>query len=120
MIRARGYDGTVDSLRMFMQKEHTHRKSISSMSSEPKEYIPRKFMCQLIYRELEKVRGITQEQYYCAIKLYPMLGQLYSLLKDFHRIIFSQKSNELDERLIKSSKLNIDEINIYVSRLKAI
>lgn len=47
-----------------------------------------------------------------------MLGQLYAMLKDFHRIIFSQKSDELDEWLIKSSKLNIDEINTYVSGLK--
>lgn len=118
LICTKGYDGTVASLRMFMQKERTHRKSISSASSEPKEYIPRKFICQLIYRELEKVKGITQEQYDCAIKIYPMLGQLYSMLKEFHRIVFSRKSDELDEWLIKSSKLNIDEINTYISGLK--
>lgn len=47
-----------------------------------------------------------------------MLGQLYSMLKEFHRIVFSQKSDELDEWLIKSSKLNIDEINTYISGLK--
>ena len=84
VICAKGYDGTVASLRMLMQKERTHRKSISSASSEPKEYIPRKFMCQLIYRELEKVKGITPEQYDCTIKIYSMLGQLYSMLKEFH------------------------------------
>jgi transposase len=50
---------------------------------------------------------------------YPILGQLYSLLKEFHRIVFSQKSKELDERLVKSSRLNIDEINTYISGLKS-
>ena len=30
--------------------------------------IPPKFFCQLIYRELEKVNGLTQEQYEAAVK----------------------------------------------------
>jgi len=101
-----------------MQKERTHQKSINALTAEPKEYIPRKFMCQLIYRELEKVKGLMLEQYDAAVKKYPMLGQLYSLLKEFHRIVFSQKSDELDEWMIKSTNLNIDEINTYVSGLK--
>lgn len=91
MICALGYNGTVSSLRVFMQKERTHQKAVNSITSESKEYIPRKFMCQLIYRELEKVKGLTLEQYDAAVKKYPVLGQLYSLLKEFHRIVFSQK-----------------------------
>lgn len=118
VICAKGYSGTIASLRVFMQKERTHQKSINALTAEPKEYIPRKFMCQLIYRELEKVKGLMLEQYDAAVKKYPMLGQLYSLLKEFHRIVFSQKSDELDEWMIKSTNLNIDEINTYVSGLK--
>ena len=30
------------------------------------------------------------------LKKYPILGELYSLVKDYHRIIFLQKSEELD------------------------
>jgi hypothetical protein len=119
IISIEGYSGTVASLRVFMQKERTHQKSISVLTAEPKEFIPRKFMCQLIYRELEKVKGLTIEQYDAAVKKYPILGQLYSLLKEFHRIVFSQKSNELDDWLVKSSRLNIDEINTYISGLKS-
>ncbi len=118
-ICSKGYSGTVASLRVFMQNERTHQKAVHMLTTEPKEYIPRKFMCQLIYRELEKVKGLTLEQYDAAVKKYPMLGQLYSLLKEFHRIVFSQKSDELDEWLIKSIKLDIDEINTYVTGLKS-
>lgn len=38
--------------------------------------------------------------------------------KEFHRIVFSQKSDELDEWMIKASNLDIDEINTYISGLK--
>ena len=41
-------------------------------------------MCQLIYHELESVKGITAEQYEAAIQKYPVLGQLYTLLKELY------------------------------------
>lgn len=101
-------DDTVASLWVFMQKECTHQKAVKSITAEPKGYIPRKFMCQLMYRELEKVKGLSQKQYAAAVKKYPILGQLYSLLKEFHRIVFLKKRDELDEWFIKPTSLNIE------------
>jgi|GEM_PF-6104075 len=43
--------------------------------------------------------GLTPEQYEAALKKYPLPGQLYTLLKDFHRIVISGKSSELDQWL---------------------
>lgn len=117
-ICAKGYTGTVASLRMFMQKEREHQKSVATLSADPKEYIPRKFMCQLIYRKLEDVKGITSEQYEAALKTHPILGSLYFLLKEFHRIVFSQKSEELVTWINSAESLNIDEITAYVNGLK--
>lgn len=62
-----GYQGTVASLRVFMQKERTHQKALYQKNSIHMEYIPRKYMCQLIYRELEHIKGLTEEQYHAAI-----------------------------------------------------
>lgn len=114
----KGYSGTVASLRMFMQKERTHIKSISKNENGPVEYIPRKYFCQLIFRELEKVNGLTSEQYEAASKKYPILGKIYSLLRDFHRIVFSQQSSELDSWIMKAEPLQIDEVNTYINGLK--
>lgn len=114
----KGYSGTVASLRMFMQKERTHIKSITKNENGPVEYIPRKYFCQLIFRELEKVNGLTSEQYKAAIKKYPVLGKIYSLLRDFHRITFSQQSSELDSWITKAEQLQIDEVNTYINGLK--
>jgi ferritin len=58
-ISENGYTGTVALLRVFMQKERTHQQSIQKQFTESVGYIHRKFMCQLIYRELENVKGLT-------------------------------------------------------------
>lgn len=117
-IIQKGYSGTVASLRVFMQKERTHRQSMAKQENEPVEYIPRKFMCQLIYRKLEKVKGLTLEQYEEALKKYPLLGQLYTLLKEFHRIVFSGKSSELEQWLESANTLQVDELDSYINGLK--
>ena len=75
-------------------------------------------MCQLIYRELEHIKGLTRKQYNAAVEKYPILGQLYTVLKEFHRIVFSQKSNELDQWLHIVSSLKIPELDAYISGLK--
>lgn len=117
-ICQKGYNGTVASLRVFMQKERTHQRSISQTAeSAASEYIPRKCLCQLIYRELENVAGITSEQYEAVIKKYPILGQLYALLRDFHRIMFSQKVEDLDSWISNAASLKIEEIDTYVNGL---
>lgn len=73
-----------------MQKERTHQKRISAAEADAVEYVPRKCLCQLIYRKLEKANGITEEQYEAAVKKYPILGQLYDLLREFHRNIMDK------------------------------
>lgn len=117
-ICSRGYQGTVASLRVFMQKERTHHKNVQVETVLPVEYIPRKLMCQLIYRQLEHIKGLTQEQYDAAIQKYPILGQLYTLLKEFHRIMFSHKSNELEQWMHLASSLKISELDTYIAGLK--
>lgn len=119
IISEKGYTGSVASLRMFMQKERCRMKEISKTAHEDVEYIPRKFFCQLIYKKLETIKGLTQEQYEAALKKYPVLGGLYSLLKDFHRILFSQKADELDAWMESANKLKIDELDTYVNGLRS-
>jgi len=41
------------------------------------------------------------------------------LLKDFHRILFSQKADELDAWMESANKLKIDELDTYVNGLRS-
>lgn len=117
-ICRQGYTGTITSLRVFMQKERTHQKSISENRSAAVEYIPRKCLCQLLYHKLEDVKGMTQDQYEEALKKYSIFGQVYSLLKEFHRNVFSKHDEELDTWINSAEKLQIEELNSYINGLK--
>jgi len=69
IISKKGYNRTVDALRVFMQKERENRKNAETeKQDEAKEYVARKWMVQLIYNKLENVKGITGEQYEEVIK----------------------------------------------------
>ena len=92
---------------------------VASKEAEPVEYLPRKLFCQLIYRELEKVNGLTQEQYEGAIKKHPVLGELYALLREYHKIIFFQKSEDLENWITQAASMEIDELDTYLNGLRA-
>ena len=48
----------------------------------------------------------------------PVLGQLYTLLKEFYRIVFSRKSEELDSWMETAAELKIDELDRYINGLR--
>lgn len=118
IISKRGYTGTVDALRVFMQKEREHQKNCENESPELKEYISRKWMVQLIYKTIEQVKGITQEQYEAIIKKYPILGRAYQMLRSFHELMFSKSLDKLEPWMVETEKLQIDEINSYLAGLR--
>lgn len=90
-----------------MQEQGEQKKSRS-------EFIQRKSLCQLIYKKLENVVTITESQYGQALKAYPLLGELYSLVKEFHVAIFSEKPEKLDEWMKSAQKHDIPELQSFV------
>ena len=77
-------------------------------------FIQRKSLCQLIYKKLEDVAAITAVQYEQALKTYPLLSTLYSLVKEFHTAIFSKKPEKLDTWIKSAQKQDIPELQSFV------
>jgi len=117
IISNAGYDGSVSSLRMFMQKERAHAKCQCENICKQKDYVQRKNLCQLIYKNLEKVKNLSDEKYETVIKEYPILLTLYTMIKDFHRIIFSKKPEELETWICEAKKLDISELHSFIEGL---
>jgi len=101
-----------------MQKEREHRKKCEMENRELKEYIPRKWLIQLIYKAIDNIRGIIREQYEEIIKKYPTLGKVYEVLKSYHQLMFSKNLDRLEPRMEEANKLQIDEINSYLAGLR--
>ena len=116
-IKAKGYDGTVAAIRMFMQKERAHAQSVEHRAG--KEYLYRVALSQLVYHELENVKLITSEQYDALLKQYPELAILYDLIKEFNRILFSKKADDLDQWIQKASSFEkLPDLISYANGLK--
>lgn len=114
IISKAGYNGSVASLRMFVQKERALAKSQCQNTENQKEYVQRRSLCQLVYNNLEKVQNISNEQYETVIKEYPILGELYTLIKEFNKIIFSQKADELEAWISEAKKHDIPELQSFL------
>ena len=46
------------------------------------------------------------------------MGELYFMLKEFHRIVFSLKYEELEAWMINAETLKIEELTAYINGLK--
>lgn len=123
IISEKGYIGSEASLRMFMQKERIRMsENTANMDTnsdyQPKEYVQRKALSQLIYKNLKDVYIINEKQYEMVLKTYPLLADLYAALKEFYEIIYSKKAEKLDEWLEKLEAFNIPEIQTYVNGIR--
>lgn len=118
IITVKGYTGSLASLRMFMQKERKHAQTQSATGLQTIDFVPRKSLCQIIYKKLEDIPVFSQEQYEEVIKKYPDLGQLYAALKEFHKIMFSKKPEKLGQWLDNMGKMDIPEISSFVEGTK--
>jgi hypothetical protein len=83
IISKAGYKGSVASLCMYMQKERAHAKHQCENTKNQKEYVQCKSLYQLVYNKQEKIKNLSNEQYETVIKEYPILGELYTLIKEF-------------------------------------
>ena len=97
-----------------MQKERSRMREQDEQGKPQPEFIQRKSLCQLIYKKLEDVATITAGQYGQALETYPLLSTLYSLVKEFHTAIFSQKPEKLDAWIESAKKHDIPELQSFV------
>jgi len=101
IISEKGYVGAEAFLRMFMQKERIRMSEKASNSDansdyQPKEYVQRKALSQLMYKNIKDVYIINEKQGEMVFKTYPLLAHLYAMLKEFYEIIYSKKAKKLD------------------------
>ncbi|MDL2302366.1 transposase, partial [Lachnospiraceae bacterium OttesenSCG-928-D06] len=83
------------------------------------EFIYRKTLVQIIYHKLEDIKLITKEQYEAVLKQYPELSSLYNLVKEFNRILFSKKPEEIGAWIKQAEKIEtLPELLSYVGGLK--
>jgi len=117
-IRGLGYNGSVAALRGFVTKEKRISADLRECCVEETELIDRKWVIQLLYRPLEKVKGITEEQYKTIIKIYPNVEVVYSIINKFKNALNSKETKYLFEWMDEVRTLAIPEFGTFIKGLE--
>ncbi len=112
-LRNAGYDGATSTIRMYATRE---RKIIQGVGNVDKhtEVIERKWIIKLLYKPIEQIKYINEQQLEQVIKEYPIIGQLYDLMKSFKEILFSKKQDDITNWISEATALEIEEINSFI------
>lgn len=113
-IRKMGYEGASSTIRMFATRERKMLKEIKENGNYKMDKIERKQLIKLLYKPIDDVKGLTQKQLDKVIEAYPTLGEVYSIVKSFKEVLFSKKSEKLEEWIEKAKLLDIEELNSFI------
>jgi hypothetical protein len=115
MIREKGYDGASSTIRMFATRERKLLKETGENASFKTEKIERKWLVSLLYKPIDKVKELSQEQFDKIIKENPAIGSIFDITKSFKETLFSKKKNNLNKWIKDARELGIDEITSFIN-----
>jgi predicted transcriptional regulator len=116
-IREKGYDGAASTIRMFATRERKLMKEAGATEGNAQK-IERKWLVSLLYKPIDQVKKISQEQLDTIINQNPVIGMIYDAVKGFKEVLFSKKEEELDNWIKYAEQLGIDEINSFIGGIK--
>ena len=119
-IMGRGYTGTQDAIRGFISKERRIQRDLQTSTEQPshiQELIDKKWIIQLLYKPIERVKGITESQLNAVFEVYPLVKDILRIVNGFKTIIKSKDSKNLSSWMQEAVSLNLDEVNTFVNGL---
>lgn len=117
-IREKGYDGAASTIRMFATRERKLLKEAREGEAGAVEKIERKWLVSLLYKPIDKVKGISQEQLDKVIEKYPVIGRIYDVVQGFKLTLFSKHPEELEKWMDEAELLDIEEISSFVNGIR--
>jgi predicted transcriptional regulator len=114
IIREKGYGGSSSAIRMFATRERKLLKEAGGNAHGKVEKIERKWLVSLLYKPIDKVKKLSQEQFDKIVEENPVIGALFSITKSFKETLFSKKENNMDKWIKDAQLLGIDEINSFI------
>lgn len=116
-IREKGYDGADGTIRMFATRERRIMKETAAQGRTG-EKIEWKWLVSLLYRPIDEVSSLSQEQLDRIIEEYPIIGRVYDAVGGFKEALFGKKETELDKWIEETEALEIDEVDSFINGIK--
>lgn len=117
-LRKKGYSGSVAALRMFVSKERRITRDLLK-DKEPHEFIDKKWILKLLYKPIDKIEVLHQNQFDEVIKKYPLIGEVFKIISDFKNILNKKDLSKFDKWIYDVSKLKIKELDGYIKGVKS-
>lgn len=118
-IRLAGYTGAQDAIRGFISKERRILRDLKMVvGGEPVEYIDKKWLIRLLYRPIEKVKGISLAQLTIIFATYPMAERIFNIVDEFKLLLKEKNPDTLGYWMDKATALGLPELNAFIGGLK--
>lgn len=118
-ICEKGYTGTQDAIRGFFCKERRIRQDLhASTENEPQEYIDKKWIIRLLYKPIEHIKGISEDQLAAIFQAFPLAKSLIEVVSDFKAVLKTKDQQALLLWIDKALALQLVEIDSFVTGIK--
>lgn len=120
IIRKKGYNGSSSSVRHYVCKLKQRKQDNPQAFSESdtsNETIKRSNILKLLYKPLEKVEAITQEQFERVCEKHPIVKIVYDLTWEFKSIFTTKSVGKLDSWIEETKNINIQEFKSFTNGL---
>ena len=118
IIREKGYSGAASTIRMFATRERRLLKEAGAAGGGKVEKIERKRLISLLYKPIDKVKHLSEEQLDKVIEKNPAIGRIFDIVKSFKETLFSKIASGLDKWIEEAPALGIREIESFIGGIK--
>ena len=113
VLREDGYRGSASTIQRYTTQQRKKMKAANVEAMRNTEVIKRKWVTALLYRPIECVKDITSEQVERIFRKYPVIEDLYKIVRSFMEIMATQKVNDLNSWMENALRLEIKEISSF-------
>jgi len=82
------------------------------------ELIDKKWLIRLLYRPIEKLKGITPTQLDTVLGMYPLYKNILSIVEGFKGTLKSKNPKAIVEWIDSAATLKIDELDTFIEGLR--
>lgn len=118
-IKAKGYSGTQDAIRVFISKERRIRRDLhAAVGGDPVEFIDKKWIIRLLYKPIEDIKGISPEQLAAVYDNYPLARDILDIVNEFKTLVKAKDLDSLLPWMDKVASLGVPELDMFINGLK--
>jgi len=111
-LKKYGYSGSESLIRNFISKIN---HQVIKIDNSKTEQIKRKHLISLLYKDIDKVKSITDKQLNKVFEIYPELITVYEVSKKFKELLIGQKIDMLNNWIINTLALGIPELASFIN-----